>query len=192
MRSLLLYILLSLPSTRQSQTLILKTKAGDKILISRGLIYYNSKKAGDERDDIVYDSKYNRVIEQNKSKLLFLEIDDRPNFAFLRVFKLTDQKAKQIIDCVYNDDKQFGGPAPFTDIDHDGKLEFGGFNISEAHDNSDSMYYDPSKYYEIDNGEIRFDSALTRKMDLKRNGVFKKDPLDKNGNCCIVIKKPKH
>jgi hypothetical protein len=177
MRSLLLYILLLLPSTRQSQTLILKTKAGDKILISRGIIYYNSKQVGDEMDDIIYDGKYNPIIEQNKSKILSLEINGQPNFAFLRVFKLTYQKAKRIVDCVYNDDKQFSGPAPFTDIDNDGKLEFGGFNVSEAYANSDSMYYDPSKYYEIDNGEIRFDTALTRKMDLKRNGVFKKDPL---------------
>jgi hypothetical protein len=97
MRSLLLYILLLLPSTRQSQTLILKTKAGDKILISRGIIYYNSKKVGYENDDIVYNGKYNRIIEQNKSQLLFLEIDERPNFAFLPVFKLTDQKQNDLL-----------------------------------------------------------------------------------------------
>jgi len=30
---------------------------------------------------------------------------------------------------------------------------------------------------------------LTKKMDIKVNGIYLKKPLDKEGNCCIVIKK---
>ena len=60
-----------------------------------------------------------------------------------------------------------------------------------TYDAKDSMYYIPSQYYEIDNGNIRFDSSLTKKMDIKINGIYLKNPLDKNGNCCVVIKRPR-
>ncbi|WP_157473861.1 hypothetical protein [Flavihumibacter petaseus] len=75
-------------------------------------------------------------------------------------------------------------------MDKDGKLEFGGFELTEMHPSRDSMYYEPSKYYEIANGTIYFDSALTRAMDRKRNGVYLAKPLDIDGNCCIAIRKP--
>jgi hypothetical protein len=52
------------------------------------------------------------------------------------------------------------------------------------------MYYNPSKYYEISTGKVTLDSSLTKKMDIKVNGVYLSEPLNKDGNCCVVIKKP--
>ena len=62
--------------------------------------------------------------------------------------------------------------------------------MNEVYPSKDSMYYSPSDYYEINHGNIVFDSSLTRKMDIKENGIYMKNPLDNDGNCCKVIKKP--
>ncbi|HVX48835.1 MAG TPA: hypothetical protein VHB48_01710, partial [Chitinophagaceae bacterium] len=69
-------------------------------------------------------------------------------------------------------------------------IEFGGFDITEVCESKDSMYYNPSNYYEINNGAITRDSSLTKKMDIKVNGIYLPKPLDENGFCCIIIKKP--
>ncbi|PWS31557.1 hypothetical protein DF947_13280 [Pedobacter paludis] len=87
--------------------------------------------------------------------------------------------------------KQGGGPAPFTDIDNDGFLEYGGFDVNEVPQSPDSIYYNPSEFYEIKFGKIMFDSALTKRMDIKINGMHLSSFLDKSGNCCIILKKPK-
>ena len=191
MQFLILSIALFFSFNQTKDRIVLKTHSGENITVTKDHIYFNKKPISKTIDDIVYNSKYNRLIEQNSSILLFLEIDDRPDFNKLKVFKLTPQKAIELVECVYNDRSQGIGPAPFTDMDKDGKLEFGGFDLTEAYDSKDSMYYIPSKYYEIDKGSVTFDSAFTKKMDIKVNGIYLQKPLDKGGNCCKVIKKPK-
>jgi hypothetical protein len=190
---LILFLLPFLFSFGQTQDkVVLKTRSGDTITITKGILYYNKKPVNNTVDGIVYNSQYNRLIEQNSTILLFLEINDAPNYNKLKAFSLTNQKATELVECVYNDKTQGMGPAPFTDIDGDGKLEFGGFDITEVYNSKDSMYYNPSQYYEISIGKVTFDSALTKKMDIKFNGVYLSKPLDKEGNCCNVIKKPTH
>jgi hypothetical protein len=190
MRYILFSFILLVAFKEPPSKIVLKTLSGDNITVTNDIIYYNKKPISKAIDDIVYDSKYNRLIEQNSSTLLFLEINNTPDFNTLAAYKITNQKATKLVECVYNDKSQGIGPAPYTDMDNDGKLEFGGFDITEAYDVKDSMYYNPSKYYEINNGAIIFDSTLTRKMDIKINGIYMAKPLDKHGNCCIVIKNP--
>jgi hypothetical protein len=129
---LLLFSLLLLYSSKQTQDkIVLKTQSGDTITITGDIIYFNKRPISKTIEGIIYDSKYNRLIEQNSATLLFLEIDNRPNFNDISAFKLTSQAATKLAECVYNDKKQGIGPAPFTDMDKDGKLEFGGFDLAE-------------------------------------------------------------
>jgi hypothetical protein len=184
-----LFSLLLLSFNQTQDKIVLKTRSGDTITVSKGIIHFNAKPISLPIDGVIYNSKYNRLIEQNSSTVLFLEIDNSPNLNELEAFKVTSQKAFKLAECVYNDKKQGIGPAPFTDMDKDGKLEFGGFDVTEFYDSKDSMYYNPSQYYEISNGTVRFDSALTEKMDIKINGMYLRNPLDNEGNCCVVIRK---
>jgi hypothetical protein len=190
MRPILFSLLLFFSFKQKQDKIILKTHSGDTITISGDIIYFNEKPISETIEGIIYKSKYNKLIEQNSSILLFLEIDNRPNFDEIAAFKVTNQKAIKLAECVYNDKSQGLGPPPFTDMDRDGKLEFGGFDITEVYGSKDSMYYNPSQYYEINNGTVTFDSVLTKKMDVKINGIYLSKPLDKNNNCCVVIKKP--
>jgi hypothetical protein len=172
------------------QPLLFKTLNGDVIKVDNDIIYFNDRPISEKIDDIIYESKYSRIIEQSKSTFLFLEIDNNPNFNELKAFKITPTKAVELVTCVYNDKNQGIGPSPFLDIDNDHNEEFGGFDITEVYPSKDSMYYNPSRYYEIKNGNILFDSILTKQMDIKVNGIYLRNPLDHEGNCCIVIKKP--
>jgi hypothetical protein len=191
MRLLLPSLLFLWSFIKTQDRIVLKTRSGDNIVVSNDIIHYNGEPISKAMEAIVYDSKYNRLIEQSSKILLFLEIDGSPNYNTIKAFGLTKQKANEIAEVVYNDKTQGIGPAPFTDMDEDGKIEFGGFDLTEWYNSKDSMYYNPSQYYEISNGRVKFDSLLTRKMDIKVNGVYLSKPLDKEGNCCVVIKKPK-
>jgi hypothetical protein len=193
MKTLLTIILFGLMPVQQKEKVILKTKSRDIVSIMNDRIYYNSKIISGPIDGIIYNSKYNRIIEDGNSMFLFIEVDDRPDYNMLEVYSLTKQKATKLLDAAYNDSSQGwkNYPISLTDADKDGHLEFGGFGINEGYDNEDSMYYSPSVYYEIKNGKITFDSVLTKKMDIKMNGVYLKKPFDKNGNCCVVVRKPK-
>lgn len=185
----LMFLLLALQSTQHQREIMLKTAAGQRIKISAAGIYFNHTKVYGDPGDIVYASHYNRLVEQDGNSLLFLEMDGRPNFNTLAVFQLSSRKASKLAEVVYNDQQQGSGPAPFTDPDKDGKIEFGGFDLNESHPSKDSACYNPCRYYEIDRGRIRFDSVLTKKMAIAVNGVYIVNPLDKDGNCCIVIKR---
>ncbi len=189
MRPLIFSLLLFFAFKQTQDKIVFKTNSGDTITITKDIIYFNSIPISTTIDGIIYNSKYSRLVEQNSSTLLFLEIDNSPNFNELAAFKVTDKKAAKLVECVYNDKSQGIGPPPFIDMDKDGKLEFGGFDITEVYDSKDSMYYNPSQYYEINNGSVIFDSAFTKKMDIKVNGIYVSKPLDKDGNCCVVIKK---
>jgi hypothetical protein len=191
MRIMLLLTFLMVSFIKESSDLItFKTRSGEPVIIKKDIIYFHKKGISQKIDGIVYKSKYNKIIEQHSTIFLFLEIDDTPNYNKIRAFKLTNKKAIQLAECVYNDKKQGIGPAPFTDLDGDSNLEFGGFDLTEFYSAKDSMYYNPSKYYQIKNGSISFDLPLTKKMDIKINGIYVSKPLDQSGNCCIVIAKP--
>jgi len=190
MRQILLPLLLIFCSWQTQDKIFLKTHSGDTIAVTKDVVRYNGKTVSKKIESIIYESKYNRLIEQNGNILLFLEIDNRPNYNNIAAYSLTKQKATKLAECVYNDKNQGIGQEPFSDMDKDGKIEFGGFDLTEYYDSKDSMYYNPSQYYEISNGTIKFDSVLTKKMDIRINGIYLSKPLDKDGNCCIVIKKP--
>jgi len=172
------------------QDLTFKTKSGHIIEVHGEIIHYDKSAISAEIAGVLPHSKYSRLVEQNGSILLFLEIDGAPDFNSIKGFTIKSNKAVEVCDVVYNDEMHGIGPAPFTDMDGDGKLELGGFDLTEAYQAEDSMYYNPSQYYEIDHGKVKFDSTLTRKMDIKVNGVYIPHPLNENGNCCVVIRKP--
>jgi hypothetical protein len=182
----------SFSQIKNNNSLFFRTATGNDISVSDGHIFFDHKLIADSVSDILYDSPYNRLIEQNSNVVLFLAIDGSPNYNRLKAFKIIKGKAIELADCVYNDAKQGIGPAPFTDMDKDGKLEFGGFDLTETVTSKDSMCYNPSVYYEIDKGTIKPDVLLTKKMDIKINGIYLKNPLDSNGNHCVIVKKPRH
>jgi len=182
--------------------LYLKISKNDRLTIKR--LYYNPKNLNlyhevilrngkqiykDTTHQFLYESKYNRVIKSHDNVLLFLENDGSPNFNFISAYTIRQNNITFISDCVYNDNKQ-GGGAPFTDIDHDGFLEYGGFDVNEVPEHPDSMYYNPSQFYEIRNGIVSFDSTLAKKSDIRENGIYLSNFMDKNGNCCKIVKKP--
>lgn len=134
-----------------------------------------------EFDDIIYSSKRNRIIENGGSTFLFLEVNGSPNLDRLYVFKISNSKVDSITDAISSDLK---------DQDGDTYLEFGGSDLTEEHPSKDSMYYIPSRYYEIKNGQILYDSFFTKKMDVKVNGLYMAHPANAHGFCCKVIPKP--
>lgn len=156
--------------------------------------YLNNEKIyTDTTNYLVDSSKYSRVIAENGNVLLFMECDGRPNLDYISAYAIDikNKKMTYLSSSVFNDGPG-GKTKPFTDIDGDGFLEYGGFDLSEMHPHPDSMYYNPSKFYEIKKGRLLFDSLLTKKEDIKENGIYLAQPLDKNGNCCKVIKRPKY
>lgn len=165
-----------------SHNLQFRTGKGLAVNVHNGSISVNNKRLYRlDYDDIIYTSKRNRLIEDGGSAFLFLEIDGRPNLDRLYVFKISASLVDSVADAISSDLK---------DLDGDGYLEFGGTDLTEAHPSRDSMYYIPSRYYEIRAGRIAFDSACTKKMDIKENGVYLAHPADANGFCCRVIPKP--
>jgi hypothetical protein len=164
------------------KALIFKTTSGIRIKITLENICINGVKCYSlSNKEIVLPSKKNRLLESGKSILLFLESYGRPNSNRLLVYKINEGQIGQVADAISSDLK---------DLDGDGNLEFGGADFNEVHPSKDSMYYFPSKFYEINNGKIMLDTALTRQIDIKNNGVYLPNPLDKDGNCCLVIRKP--
>ncbi len=161
--------------------LIFKTSTGKVIKITPESIICEDVPCFSIRNkDIIIISKRNRLLESQGSCLLFLEENGSPNFNRLLVFNVSGKNVRQVADAVSSDLK---------DLDGDGNLEFGGADLTEIHPSSDSMYYRPSKFYEINNGMVVFDSNLTRQTEINNNGIYLSKPLDRKGNCCLVIKK---
>jgi hypothetical protein len=153
-----------------------------KITVYKGNIFVNGNKAFIfQSDDINYSSRRNKLVEDNGNVFLFLEVKGSPNKDRLYVFGINNSKADSLLTAVSSDVK---------DYDHDEHLEFGGAELSEAYPSNDSMYYIPSKFYEINKGRIIYDATYTEKIDKKANGVFIAEPMDKNGKY-VVIPKPK-
>ena len=165
-----------------SPSLNYQTKSGLKVNVHKQIISVNGKNLYKCKfDDIIYASKRNRLVEDDGSTFLFLEVNGSPNLDRLYVFKITNDKVDSVADSISSD---------LRDLDGDGKLEFGGRDLTESHPSEDSMYYIPSDYYEIRNGKILYDSAFTEEIDLRINGISlrysKYFPL----NCCDVVVKP--
>lgn len=154
------------------------------ITVFKGTIFVNGNKTYQLAPDTInYNSKRNRIIEDKGNVFLFLDIKGSADSkGHLYVFGINNSVADSLMSAVSSDVK---------DIDHDEKLEFGGSETGKIYPSADSMYYVPSKFYEIDKGRIVPDKELTEKTDRKVNGTFIADPLDTSGNCCKVIPKPK-
>lgn len=167
-------------------TLSFKTLAGHTIKVVGRQILYDNKMILKIRyaDDVLYESKANRLIEDHGSVLLFIAMAGNPNVDRLNVFLITPTKATLLVDAIIS---------PIKDYDNDGYLEFGGRDLTEAYVNPDSMYYIPSAYYEIREGKIHPDNTLTRNEDIKTNGLYlpPNKQLDKDGNCCKVVPVPR-
>jgi len=180
---LLLFICLPALAQKPVDNLHFTSSKQQKIAVYKGTIIVNGNKTFKfASDDIVYKSKRNRLVEDGGNVFLFLEVADNPDKNKLYVFAINNSIADSILTAVASDIK---------DWDHDELLEFGGSELTEAHPSPDSMYYIPSKFYEIKKGRIEFDAAYTEKIDKKVNGVYLPQPLNKSGNCCKVIPKPK-
>ncbi|MDQ8005994.1 MAG: hypothetical protein REI64_14425 [Pedobacter sp.] len=180
-------------------SLFLKIDGSNTIAIKRG--YYNPKDYSiyrqtfflngekiftDTGNYLVDSSKYSRIIVEKGSVLLFMECDGHPNLDYLSAYSI-DIKNKKM---TYLSSSVFDGnpkskTKPFTDIDGDGFIEYGGFDLTEMHPNPDSMYYRPSSFYEIRNGKLFFDSLLTKREDIKANAVYSKNPIN------LTVRKPK-
>jgi hypothetical protein len=161
-----------------------KTSAGHVIKVIHGQILFDHKIISKLKyDDVLYDSKSNCIIEDHGSIFLFIAMFGGPNDDRLNVFLITPAKAKLVADAILS---------PVKDYDNDGYLEFGGRDLTEEHPNPDSMYYVPTAYFEIRNGKIHADNALTRSEDIKINGLYlpPNKQLDKDGFCCKVIPMP--
>lgn len=180
--------------------LVLKIDGANTITIKRD--YYNPKDYNyyhqtfflngkkifkDSLNYLVDNSKYSRIIAENGNNLLFMESDGRPNLDYISAYSIDikNKKMTYLSSSVFiNNPKD--KRKPFTDIDGDGFIEYGGFDLTEMHPNPDSMYYHPSSFYEIRNGKLFFDSLLTKKEDIRVNGIYVKNPKD------LTIRKPKN
>jgi len=162
-----------------------KTSSGHLIKVLKGQILYDNRVVFKFRDDdIIYESKSNRILEDHGVVFLFIALAGSPNLDRLNTFLITSANAALVADAVIS---------PIKDYDNDGYLEFGGRDLTEHHPSRDSMYYVPNKYYEIKNGKVSFDNSLMKTVDIKTNGLYlpPSKRLDKNGYCCKVISKPR-
>ena len=135
---------------------------------------------------LVDSSKYSRIIAKNGNVLFFMECDGRPNLDYLSAYAIDmkNKKMTYLSSTVFNNGPK-SKTKPFTDIDGDGFIEYGGFDLTEMHPSPDSMYYHPSSFYEIRNGKLFFDSLLTKKEDIRVNGLYVKNSVN------LIIRKPK-
>jgi len=145
-------------------------------------IYVNGQLLRQLHDvELIIPSRRSKLIEDKGSVFLFLEIFDGPDKNKFYVYQIFNDRADSITTAISSEIKDYDG---------DDYLEFGGQELTEMHPSEDSMYYIPTEYYEIRNGKIFYDSALTREMDIRLNGIYLRHPGDENGSCCKVIEKP--
>jgi hypothetical protein len=184
---ILLIFTICLSSFQLSKKNILsfKTSTGHIIKVFKGQILYDNRVIFKRKydDDILYGDKANRLIEDHGIIFLFIAVDDRPNLEKLNAFLITATKATLVANAILS---------PIKDYDNDGYLEFGGRDLTEGYNNPDSMYYIPTAYFEVREGKINRDNALTKKEDIKLNGLYlpPNKQMDKNGFCCKVIPIP--
>jgi len=182
---LFLLTILTAFSYQPKHLLQFKTSNGHVIKVTRGVILYDSKEVFkiDYDDDILYNDENNQLIEDHGSVFLFVAMAGQPNLDRLYAFLITPTKARLVADAILS---------PVKDYDGDGYLEFGGSDLTEVYPNPDSMYYIPTAYYEIRNGQIIPDYKLSRIKDIAINGRYlpPAKQKDNDGNCCTVIPTP--
>src|ERR1700752_1102226 len=137
-----------------------KISSGHIVKVFKGQIFYDNKVIFKRKydDDILYENKTNRLIENHGVIFLFIAVDDRPNLEKLNAFLITPTKATLVANAILS---------PIKDYEGDGYLEFGGRDLTEMYPNRDSMYYIPTAYYEIHEGKIHPDNSLTKSEDIK-------------------------
>jgi hypothetical protein len=180
-RCLFLLIIISSPALAQSSAnnIAFKSSQGHMVSVYNGSIIVNSKRSYQLGvDNVVYKSRRNKIIEDKGNVFLFLEVTDGAKKNKFYIFSIHNSIADSLFTAIASDVK---------DLDQDGFMEFGGSEASPPYPAADSMYYVPSRFYEIRNGQITFDGAYTEKVDMKVNKTYIPDPLDKNGNCCVVV-----
>jgi len=162
-----------------------KTSAGHTVKVTHAQIFYDNRVIFKMKydDDILYESKSNQVLEDHGIVFLFIAKDGRPNLDMFDVFSITPTKAVLVANAMLS---------PIKDYDDDGYLEFGGRDLTEGYSNPDSMYYVPTAWYEIRNGKIQPDRSLTRREDIKINGLYLPPgkQLNEDGSCCKVVPVP--
>ncbi|MDR6570643.1 hypothetical protein [Chitinophaga ginsengisegetis] len=177
---LLLSVYLPAMAQKPANELHFTSSQQQLITVYKGTIFVNGNKAFVLHEDIInYKSKRNRLVENGKSVFLFLEVNGSPNKNRLYVFNIDHSLADSLLSAVSSDVK---------DWDRDGNLEFGGSDVTKPYPAADSMYYVPSKFYEIKRGKITYDAELTETTDKKVNGIFLAAPLNSSST---VIPKPK-
>ncbi|ACU63142.1 hypothetical protein [Chitinophaga pinensis] len=178
-------LMISLPALAQKPKtgLNFTSSKQQQISVYKGTIIVNGNKTFHfAEDSINYASKRNRLEEDKGNVFLFLDVKSAaPKKNRLYIFSINNSVADSVMTTVSSDIK---------DWDHDGLLEFGGSEVSEAYPSADSVYYVPAKFYEINKGKIVYDAEYTEKIDKKVNGTFIADPMDKNGKY-KAIPKPK-
>lgn len=185
LRCCFLLTVISLPAMAQQPANELHYTSSQQQLITvyKGTIFVNGNKAFQfHADSINYKSRRNRLIEDGRTVFLFLEVNARPQKNRLYVFNIDHSLADSVVTAISSDVK---------DWDHDGNLEFGGSEVVQKHAAADSIYYTPSRFYEIRRGKITFDAALTETTDKKVNGIYLTEPLDHNGNSKVIPKSRK-
>ncbi|NIG57554.1 hypothetical protein [Chitinophaga sp. Cy-1792] len=163
---LCLCLLFALPMLAQQKKEELHFTSNQRQLITvyKGTIFVNGNKAYVFKEDkIKYASKRNRLIEDGRTAFLFLEVTDTPNKDKLIVFNIDHSLADSLLTAISSDVK---------DWDRDDNLEFGGSEAPVPYAAADSMYYLPSRWYEIRKGKISYDAELTETVDKKVNGQF--------------------
>lgn len=182
---LCLLLFICSPAMAQKPTNELHYTSSQRQLITvyKGTIFVNGNKAFIFHEDIInYPSKRNKLVENGSSVFLFLEVNGSPKKNRMYVFKIDHSLADSILNTISSDVK---------DYDRDGNLEFGGSDVTQTYPAADSMYYVPSKFYEIRKGKITFDEELTTTTDTKVNGIYLENPFDGNGQPKVIPKSKK-
>lgn len=175
-----LLVFISLPAFAQTPKteLHFTSSKQQKITVFKGTIFVNGNRTYQlTPDEINYSSRRNRLVEDNGNVFMFLEINKSPKKNKVYVFAVNNSKADSLMEAISSD---------VRDYDHDGNMEFGGSDVTEAYPAADSMYYVPAKFYEFNRGRIVPDAAYNEKIDKKINGVYLPDASEKK-----VIPKPK-
>lgn len=180
---LLLFIGLPAIAQKSANELHFTSSQQQLITVYKGTIFVNGNKAFTFHEDIInYPSRRNRLIENGKSVFLFLEVNGSPKKNRLYVFNIDHSLADSVTNAISSDVK---------DLDRDGNLEFGGSEVAEKYPSPDSIYYLPSKFYEIKKGKITYDAELTETTDKKVNGIYLAEPFDSNGKNKVIPKAKK-
>jgi hypothetical protein len=110
------------------------------------------------------DGKNVRLIQFTSSKIYLILRKYDPIYSdnFL-IFKVEDKDIvyRKTVNCCH-----------LGDLDHDGIIEIGGYQLLEAYCNGcDSAYYETSFIYQLDN-TITLDTALSMELTIKRFSTF--------------------